>query len=153
MLTSQTRPWLTHNRPKRFLIGCRRQGGASGKEIGPPSRQSVGGTDPGGRRGPSSALCSGPPGEEHPRSGRASHPEGRPGGPRPWALDPELEEAVRERDVHAAPIVPIPCFQRQVDRSEEGSSEIEQRITRDRFRAFVTTTLNKPASLGRVSKL
>ena len=81
-------------------------------------------------------------------------PRGARADPRPWALDPELEEAVRERrSARSALRSDDPASRDRWIAAKKAAAEIEQRIRRDRFREFVTSTLNKPASLGRVSKL
>lgn len=81
-------------------------------------------------------------------------PRGARADPRPWALDPEFREAAAERREA-----------RRLLRSDDQESrtrwleakrhaaEVERRVSRDSFRKFVSTTLNRPASLGRVAKI
>ena len=79
-------------------------------------------------------------------------PRGARADRRPWALDPELKEAVRERRCARSAHRPDdPGSRDRWIAAKKTAAEIEQRITRDRFREFVTTSLNKPASLGRMS--
>ncbi|KAF0304083.1 putative RNA-directed DNA polymerase from transposon BS [Amphibalanus amphitrite] len=81
-------------------------------------------------------------------------PCGARADPKPWALDPELREAVAER--REARRLLQPGNERSRTRwteAKQRAAEVERRVSRDRFRQFVSETLNRPASLGRVSKL
>ena len=81
-------------------------------------------------------------------------PRGAWADPRPRALDPELEEAVRERQCARSAHRPNgPASRDRWIAAKKAAAEVDQRIMQDHFREFVTTTLNKSARLGKVSKL
>ena len=81
-------------------------------------------------------------------------PRGARPDAKPWAMDPELEEAVEERrrarrDMRGG--------DRQAKTrwvaAKQRAASIERRVSQLHFRDFVSTTLNKHESLGRVHKI
>ena len=81
-------------------------------------------------------------------------PRGARADPRPWALDPELQEAVAERrEARRLLRREDPETKTRWIEAKRHASEVEERVKQESFRSFVSTTLNRPASLGRVSKL
>ena len=80
-------------------------------------------------------------------------PRGARAGAKPWALDPELEEAVEarraaRRDMRSGDRA---AKERWVAAKQRAAS-IERRVSQQQFRDFVSSTLNKHQSLGRVHK-
>ena len=92
--------------------------------------------------------------EEALRSAAERHiPRGARADPRPWALDPELVEAVEERRAARAALrEDDPATREQWIAAKRRAAEVERRATQDHFKDFVTSTLSKPANLGRVHK-
>ena len=81
-------------------------------------------------------------------------PKGARADPRPWALHPDLQEAVRARQAARQEIRPEdPGSRARWIAAKDHARAVEERVTREQFREFVSTTLNRPASLGRVSKI
>ena len=87
--------------------------------------------------------------------------------PRSWALDPELVEAVEERRAARAALREAveerraaraalreddPATREQWIAAKRRAAEVERRAAQDHFKDFVTSTLSKPANLGRVHK-
>ena len=80
-------------------------------------------------------------------------PRGARSEARPWALDPELEEAVEERRSARRDL-------RRGDRTakerwvaaKQRAASVERRVTQRHFREFVSTQLNRHQNLGRVHK-
>ncbi|KAF0288070.1 putative RNA-directed DNA polymerase from transposon BS [Amphibalanus amphitrite] len=80
-------------------------------------------------------------------------PRGARNRPRPWALDPELKEAVdarraARRDLRSGD---RSAKERWVEAKRRAAS-VERRVSQRQFREYVSTTLNKHQSLGRVHK-
>ncbi|KAF0299012.1 8-oxo-dGDP phosphatase NUDT18 [Amphibalanus amphitrite] len=80
-------------------------------------------------------------------------PRGARNQPRPWALDPELKEAVdarraARRDLRSGD---RSAKERWVEAKRRAAS-VERRVSQRQFREYVSTTLNKHQSLGRVHK-
>ena len=80
-------------------------------------------------------------------------PRGARTQPRPWALDPELKEAVNarraaRRDMRSGD---RSAKERWVEAKRRAAS-VERRVSQRQFIEFVSTTLNKHQSLGRVHK-
>ena len=81
-------------------------------------------------------------------------PRGARSDAKPWAMDPELEEAVAERREARRLLRPEDPETRVAwVAAKQRAAEVERRVSQAHFRKFVETTLNKPASLGRVSKV
>ncbi|KAF0314429.1 hypothetical protein FJT64_015127 [Amphibalanus amphitrite] len=81
-------------------------------------------------------------------------PRGARADPRPWALHPDLQEAIRDRQAARREIRPDdPDSRARWIEAKQRAAEVEGRVSREQFREFVGTTLNRPASLGRVSKI
>ena len=81
-------------------------------------------------------------------------PRGSRADPKPWALDPELREAVAERRESRRLLrEDDPQSKTRWLEAKRRAAEVERRVSQEKFRNFVSTTLNRPASLGRVSKL
>ena len=82
-------------------------------------------------------------------------PRGARADPRPWALDPELVEAVAERREARAAYQQDPTPARQVrwKEAKKRAADVEEDARRRTFRDFVSTELNRPAALGRVTKI
>ena len=92
--------------------------------------------------------------EEALRSAAVRHiPRGARADPRPWALDPELQEAARDRRAARADLREgAPGSRERWIAAKRRAAEVERRVTRRHFREFVSSTLNKPANIGRVHK-
>ncbi|KAF0307586.1 putative RNA-directed DNA polymerase from transposon BS [Amphibalanus amphitrite] len=81
-------------------------------------------------------------------------PKGARADPRPWALHPDLQEAIRDRQAARREIRPDdPDSRTRWIAAKQRAAEVEGRVSREQFHEFVGTTLNRPASLGRVSKI
>lgn len=81
-------------------------------------------------------------------------PRGARADPRPWALHPALREAVQARQTARREIRPDdPDSKERWIHAKRRAAEIEERVSREQFQEFVSTTLNRPASLGRISKI
>ena len=81
-------------------------------------------------------------------------PRGARANSKPWALDPELQAAIAERREAYHQLDPNdpPSRQRWVAAKQQ-AAEVEKKASQQHFRNFVETTLNKPASVGKVSKI
>ena len=92
--------------------------------------------------------------EEALRSAAVRHiPRGARADPRPWALDPELQEAARDRRAARADLREgAPGSRERWIAAKRRAAEVERRVTRRHFREFVSSTLNKPANIGRIHK-
>ncbi|KAF0314337.1 Potassium voltage-gated channel protein Shab [Amphibalanus amphitrite] len=80
-------------------------------------------------------------------------PRGARAGAKPWALDPELEEAIEarraaRRDMRSGDRA---AKERWVAAKQRAAS-IERRVSQQQFRDFVSSTLNRHQNLGRVHK-
>ena len=81
-------------------------------------------------------------------------PRGARANPKPWALDPELQAAMAERrEAHRQLDPDDPPTRERWVASKQRAAEAEKKTSQKHFRKFVETTLNKPASVGRVSKI
>lgn len=81
-------------------------------------------------------------------------PRGARADPKPWALDPELREAIEERRAARRQLRrdDPPSRARWIEAKRRAAS-VERRVSQAHFRDFVGSTLNRPASLGRVAKI
>ena len=81
-------------------------------------------------------------------------PRGARANPKPWALDLELQAAMAERrEAHRQLDPDDPPTRERWVASKQRAAEAEKKTSQKHFRKFVETTLNKPASVGRVSKI
>ena len=83
-------------------------------------------------------------------------PRGARADPKPWACDPEVEEAVRERREARTALHEHPDAPGAVQRWKEAkkkAAETETAARQQSFRALATTELNKPTAIGRVTKI
>ncbi|KAF0303168.1 RNA-directed DNA polymerase from mobile element jockey [Amphibalanus amphitrite] len=83
-------------------------------------------------------------------------PRGARSDPKPWAMDPELEEAVRDRRSARAALDAAPGSTDARDRWVEAkrrAAKIEEEAKARSFRNFATEELNRPANIGRVHKI
>ncbi|KAF0301519.1 putative RNA-directed DNA polymerase from transposon BS [Amphibalanus amphitrite] len=80
-------------------------------------------------------------------------PRGARADPRPWALDPDLQEAIIERRAARAALRDgdTPSRERWIA-AKRRAAELEKKATIAHFKDFVSTTLNRPANVGRVHK-
>ncbi|KAF0313786.1 RNA-directed DNA polymerase from mobile element jockey [Amphibalanus amphitrite] len=82
-------------------------------------------------------------------------PRGARADPRPWALDPELVEAVAERR-EARDAMKQDRSRAAKDRwleAKRRAAKVEEEAKTRSFREFASTTLNKPTNIGRVTKV
>ena len=80
-------------------------------------------------------------------------PRGARADPKPWALDPELSEAIAERrEARRQLRRDVPSTKTRWIEAKRRAASVERRASQEHFRDFVSSTLNKPASLGRVAK-
>ena len=82
-------------------------------------------------------------------------PRGARADPKPWALDPELVEEIAARreardTLHADP---TPENREAWKEAKKRAAEEEEAARIRNFRHFATTELNKPTSIGRVTKI
>ena len=80
-------------------------------------------------------------------------PRGARARTKPWALDPELEEAIEDRraarrDMRSGD----PSTKERWLEAKRRAASVERRVSQKQFREFVSNTLNKHQSLGRVHK-
>ena len=81
-------------------------------------------------------------------------PRGARPDAKPWALDPELQRAVAERrEARRLLRADDPTSRERWIAAKQRAAAAEQEASRKHFRTFVETSLNKPANLGRVSKI
>ncbi|KAF0287558.1 Dynein assembly factor 3, axonemal [Amphibalanus amphitrite] len=81
-------------------------------------------------------------------------PRGARADPKPWAADPELEEAIADRRSAQARVDPaVPETIQHYVETRRRAAEVEARVSRQRFHQMVSEELNKPNSIGRVSKI
>ena len=93
--------------------------------------------------------------EEAMRSAAVRHiPRGARADPRPWALDPEVQEAVQERRAARADLREgdNPSRERWIA-AKRRAADVERRVAQEHFREFVSSTLNRPANVGKVHKI
>ena len=80
-------------------------------------------------------------------------PRGARTDPKPWALHPDLREAVRARQEARREVQPDdPNSRERWIRAKRHAAQVEEKVSREQFRDFVSNTLNRPASVGRISK-
>ena len=75
--------------------------------------------------------------------------------PKPWALDPELAQAVAERreariTLHQSP---TPENRERWKQPKKRAAEMEEEAKKKAFRKFASEELNRPANLGRIPKI
>ena len=94
-----------------------------------------------------SGAISGASGKYIPRGARAD--------PQPWALDEELVQAVAERRAARTAVQEDPSPENQAiwKAKKRRAADIEVEARQRSFREFASTELNRPAALGRVTKL
>lgn len=81
-------------------------------------------------------------------------PRGARADPKPWGLHPEFQEAIRVRKEARKEVKEnVPGSRERWIEAKRKAAEIEEKVSREQFREFVSTTLNKPTSLGRVAKI
>ena len=81
-------------------------------------------------------------------------PRGARADPKPWALDPELQRAVEERREARRQLQEgDPISRVRWVAAKQRAKEVEKRVSQAHFREFVESHLNKPASLGRTTKI
>ena len=81
-------------------------------------------------------------------------PRGARANPKPWALDPELRRAAEERREARRHLDPnVPSTRESWIAAKRRAADVEKRVSQHHFRQFVEGTLNRPASLGRVTKI
>ncbi|KAF0295049.1 hypothetical protein FJT64_007383 [Amphibalanus amphitrite] len=81
-------------------------------------------------------------------------PRGARADPKPWAADPELKEAIADRRSAQARVDPaVPETIQHYVETRRRAAEVEARVSRQRFHQMVSEELNKPNSIGRVSKI
>ena len=80
-------------------------------------------------------------------------PHGARADPKPWAADPELEEAIADRRSAQDRVDPaVPETVQHYVESRRRAAEVEARVSRQRFHQMVSEELNRPNSIGRVSR-
>ena len=86
---------------------------------------------------------------------RGCVPRGARADPRPWALDEELVQAVAERreDRTAVQEDPTPEARERWKEKKKHATAVETAARHRAFRDFASTELNRPAALGRVTKI
>ena len=83
-------------------------------------------------------------------------PRGARSDPKPWAMDPELVEAVRDRRAARAALDEDPGSTIARDRwvaAKRRTAVVEQEAKSRAFRKFASEELNRPTSIGRVHKI
>ena len=82
-------------------------------------------------------------------------PRGARADPQPWALDEELVQAVEERRAARRAVQEDPSRENQAlwKEKKRKAADVEEEARRRSFRNFASTELNRPAALGRVTKL
>ncbi|KAF0302217.1 putative RNA-directed DNA polymerase from transposon BS [Amphibalanus amphitrite] len=81
-------------------------------------------------------------------------PRGARPDAKPWALDPELQQAVSDRPEARRQIrADDPASKERWIAAKRRAADVERRATQAHFRTFVEDNLNQPASLGRVTKI
>ena len=88
------------------------------------------------------------------RASIAHVPRGSRKDARPWALDPVLQEAVRERrEARRQLRAGAPGSKERWVAAKQRASEVERATSQAHFRKFVEEELDKPASLGRTTRI
>jgi len=81
-------------------------------------------------------------------------PRGARADAKPWALNPELAVAVAERRAARRAIRDDdPASKTRWVEAKRHAAAVERRVSQASFRDFVSTNLNRPNHVGRVSKL
>ncbi|KAF0298571.1 putative RNA-directed DNA polymerase from transposon BS [Amphibalanus amphitrite] len=81
-------------------------------------------------------------------------PRGARPDAKPWALDPELQQAVSDRQEARRQIrADDPASKERWIAAKRRAADVERSATQAHFRTFVEDNLNQPASLGRVTKI
>ena len=81
-------------------------------------------------------------------------PRGARAAPKPWAADPELEEAIADRRAAQARVDPAdPATKERWIAARQRAAEVEARVSRQRFHDLVTEELNRPNNIGKVSRI
>ncbi|KAF0298749.1 Leucine-rich PPR motif-containing protein, mitochondrial [Amphibalanus amphitrite] len=81
-------------------------------------------------------------------------PRGARRDAKPWALHPDLQLAIQERRAARDNVKSgDPQSRTRWIEAKRRANQVEKRVTREQFRDFVTTELNRPTSVGRVSRL
>ena len=81
-------------------------------------------------------------------------PRGARKNAEPSGLDPELQQAVAERREARLQLRPDdPASRDRWVAAKQRAADTERRVSQAHFRNFVETTLNRPANLGRVTKI
>ena len=81
-------------------------------------------------------------------------PRGARRDAKPWALHPELQEAISDRRAARMNVrKEDPSTKARWIEAKQRVSKVEARVSREQFRDFVTTELNRQTSTGRVSRL
>ena len=88
------------------------------------------------------------------QAGKRYIPRGARRDAKPWALHSEVVSAVEERRAaRRAVTAEDPASKTRWIDAKKRAAEVEARISRESFREFVTTELNRPSSVGRVSRM
>ena len=81
-------------------------------------------------------------------------PRGARPDAKPWALDPELQQAVSDRqEARRQTRADDPASKERWIAAKRRAADVERSATQTHFRTFVEDNLNQPASLGRVTKI
>ena len=81
-------------------------------------------------------------------------PRGARPGPKPWKLDPAVQEAARERQAARRELrAGVPGSKERWVTAKQRAAKAEREASQAHFRKFVETELSKPASLGRITRL
>ncbi|KAF0297636.1 hypothetical protein FJT64_004848 [Amphibalanus amphitrite] len=81
-------------------------------------------------------------------------PRGARPDAKPWVLDPELQQAVSDRQEARRQIrADDPASKERWIAAKRRAADVERSATQTHFRTFVEDNLNQPASLGRVTKI
>ena len=82
-------------------------------------------------------------------------PRGARADPKPWALDPELDQAAAERREarDAMHRDPTQANRSRWKEKKKQAADVEAAARHRAFREFASTELNRPAALGRVTKI
>ena len=88
------------------------------------------------------------------RASRKHIPRGARKDPKPWALDPRLQEAEgKRREALRQLRAGVPGSKERWVEAKQHAARLEREVSQAHFREFVEKELNKPASLGRTTRL
>ena len=88
------------------------------------------------------------------RAAIAHIPRGARADPRPWALAPELVEAVAARKTAREQLsADDPASKDRWIAAKRRAKEVEEKVSREHYREFVSKELNQHSSVGKVSKI